>query len=294
MPPYTNSPLPGPGPAGPPGGGSNIPWGPIIATGGQILGDYLGYKGQKEANAANAQQAKDRMDFERDMANTSFQRGRADLEAAGYNPALAYNKGGADSPSGAQADIKNALAAFGGSARAAVDTFNSIQQTQAGVAKTRADTKLTEAQANQLNLESAGRVAELQARASLTGTNARFANETFTDRASTISNNQLSTLYSQRLGQVNLERGLRGWERDRDVIWPLAVEQLRQNLTATIASTRNVNATARLSELAEPTAENMARMAKTAWGKNVSPFLSDANTIARMLSIGYLPQLIGK
>lgn len=263
-----------------------IPLVPILSAIASLGGAYLSYKGQKDTNAANAQQAQKAMDFEERMSNTSYQRGKADILAAGYNPALAYNKGGAETPTGRTAEMRSELAAFGGSAAAAAETFNSIARTQADVQRTQAETKLTQAQATQLNLESAARAQTASATAALTGSNARFAEETFRSRADLASGQAFGQSIKNQQGRLDLAYTGDVYQRNKDVLWPLAVEQLRQDLAHSTATTRDVQARAQLNELSIPTARNIAAMAETTWGKKISPFLSDANTLARMLSIG--------
>lgn len=78
-------------------------------TGGASLGltaAYLGYQGQKATNKANAQMAKNEMDFQERMSSTAHQREVADLRAAGLNPILSAN-GGASTPAGAMAVMQN-------------------------------------------------------------------------------------------------------------------------------------------------------------------------------------------
>ena len=54
----------------------------------------------RDYNAAEAQKTRE---WETEMSNTSWQRGMADMQAAGLNPALAYQQGGAGTPNASSA-----------------------------------------------------------------------------------------------------------------------------------------------------------------------------------------------
>lgn len=82
-------------------------WGAIASAAGSIAGALLGSNAQKEANEANRDIAKDQMAFQAGMSSTSYQRATADMRTAGLNPMLAYQQGGASTPTGASAQMQS-------------------------------------------------------------------------------------------------------------------------------------------------------------------------------------------
>lgn len=78
------------------------------------------FEAEQAENAMNfsAQQIEQQLSFQERMANTQYQRGVADMKAAGVNPALAMSNGGAVAPSGAAAaGVAGAGSAAAGSGR---------------------------------------------------------------------------------------------------------------------------------------------------------------------------------
>lgn len=131
---------------------------PLAETlGPALIGGISSFMGGSQQNSASAQQAQKQMDFQASqqkeseafserMSDTSWQRGTADMKAAGINPLLAFGQGGASSPSvgqgsGAQAPVQNVLGPAVSSAMDSLRTASSLKllanQSQEAAARAR-------------------------------------------------------------------------------------------------------------------------------------------------------------
>lgn len=129
--------------------GSSFNWGSLAS---QAIPAVAGWYGQKATNSAQVAAAREQMDFQNQQSSTSYQRGIADMKAAGLNPMLAYSQGGASSGGGAQATIGNEMGAGMASAQQVAMTRAQLEQlnaqtglTDATADKTRQDEKLSRA-----------------------------------------------------------------------------------------------------------------------------------------------------
>jgi len=129
-----------------PVGMPSMNWGNALGAAASLGSGALSYIGQRDANAANAQQAQKQMDFQADQSGTSWQRGIADMKAAGLNPMLAYSQGGASSMGGSTARMENTLEPAVSSARQTAFINQQLRNMYEQNSQIAAQTRLIEAQ----------------------------------------------------------------------------------------------------------------------------------------------------
>lgn len=134
-------------------GSQPFPWGQAIGALGTAAAGYMGFRGQQQTNASNAAMAEQQMRFQEQMSSTAYQRGTADMSAAGLNPMLAYSQGGASSPGGSTAQMGNELGGAMSSALSVAQTIASLENVNSQTDFQRAQTANALASAEKIQEE---------------------------------------------------------------------------------------------------------------------------------------------
>lgn len=108
--------------------------GALIGGGASLVGGLI--SGSQSRNAAREQ-----MRFQERMRSTQYQTAVQDMRAAGLNPMLAYDQGGAGTPSGAQAEVPD---------------FGRVASSASDMMRTRAEVDVMKAQSEKLREEKEG------------------------------------------------------------------------------------------------------------------------------------------
>lgn len=233
-------------------------WGSIIGAGISAIGSLIG---GSQANSANAEQAQLNRDFQEEMSSTAYQRSMADMRAAGLNPILAYQKGGASTPGGSMATMQDVIGPAVDRAMTGVSTAMQYKRNEAEIEKINADTEVAKAQA-----------ANVQAQ---TDNYRASTSKTLDDITSNFQNRSesLSRMQSQEVDRF-VQR-LRGENISVDTgnrrIENLMLEQALQSAKAAAASGRVQE------EFRNTPLGRLILLLGTA-GKDLNPFLSGAGT----------------
>lgn len=130
-----------------------LPIAAIISGAATLGGALIGGHGQSQTNAANAAEAQRNRDFQERMRATQYQTAVEDMKAAGLNPALAYQQGGAGNVSGSTAQFQNPAAGAAESAASALQTFQAMRLNAAQIENINAQTDKTRQEEQMIGMQ---------------------------------------------------------------------------------------------------------------------------------------------
>lgn len=244
-------------------------WGDVV---GPAIAGGLSLVGQASTNTANAKEAmltrafnaaeaEKARNWSQMMSDTAYRRKVADLEAAGLNPALAYEGQGASTPSastgsGTPARFDSSVGAGVSSAMRAMEFRQSALNNAATRTATMASADLTKAQADNVRTMMLANLEEVKTRA------------------------RQNNAYAAKAGTEN-----RGLQESFDIRMDALRAEIARDLSSARESGRRfemLGTQKQLLDLSIPAAKNMSAAADTWWGKKISPFLNDAKAVNSM------------
>lgn len=231
------------------------PWLAPAITGG------LGFLGTLATNASNAAQARNQMRFQERMSGSAHQRGRVDLEAAGYNPMLGVGGTGASSPVGAQARMENAVGHGVNSAMSVRRQNKELELLEAQIQKEVSQAQLNNAHNTQVTTLTTPESNLLNARRELT-------------EADTATKRKMLAFVGK-----------------------LASSEIEAHLASALASRSHAGeASARtiLLQLQQREAQNMSEAQKSFWMREIAPYLNSGKMAVSMAASLAAPMAVGR
>lgn len=253
-----------------------------------IVSGVLGLIGGERANNAREDAASAQMAFQESMANSQYQRGVKDLEAAGLNPMLALMKGGAAAPQGAMAQVENSL---GGAVTSAIsgsvasETVKNLQEQNELLKAQQKKTESERAESDSRTVKNYWELPLIDAQAHQLGAS-----------ASELGNREMlqtqNAVYLRGLTDRLVEQN--ALTRAETALVRAQVVNALENNELIKANTHNVKANTVLRELEKYQLQNRARHEQeySDYRIHVGPFLDDAGKVtgsgasaARMLDL---------
>lgn len=267
-----------------------------------LLSAGLGFLGQERANDANVNMAGMNNATAIDLANTSIRRRVADYQAAGLNPALAYNTGGAAVPTLSTAKVENtADAAQRGLSTASEAAFKraSIEnlESQIGTQKTQQLLNVSSAKKADADADvAAASAAEIRARTptyehniALTDKQTQLADFTIDKIAAdtSLSSSQKALVEQEIRNAVATGDKIRADTGNVKVDTALKSAQIiltREN-AGLVSSQHDIsNQMFRFNDMDTMRRLNLSEAQKSYWMKHIAPYLPDFATSANSAS----------
>ena len=277
--------------------GISSSFGNIFGGGGNAAANRYQTEANREAfqyNTGEANKARDflsneaaaQRNWQKSMAETSYQRAVGDMQSAGLNPMLAYSQGGSNAGSGASAGSSPSPS---GPAHSAVSS-QGLTKAQTADLVASAALKASQARLNEAQVP----LASAQADAATASAGQARAQTGYIGEQVRVARAQVDNLLQdtqKKLAESNLASSQQETERVRK--WLVSAQRdlaeidgklKNQQISQSKAEEEYRKVLTNLDRLKIPRATNEAIAEETEWKKNIAPFLGDLQSVTSSAS----------